>query len=136
MEKNCKGAAILIYKIKNDNIEILLGKRKYFPNVGFWGIPGGKMEDIDENDFKKTAIRECLEETGIIIKENLILIDEIRDKKFIWNTYLSQVPYSTENKFIEETLESDWFNINDLPFPLVDLLEDQINYAKSIIKIK
>lgn len=53
MEKNCKGAAILIYKIKNDNIEILLGKRKYFPNVGFWGIPGGKMEDIDENDFKK-----------------------------------------------------------------------------------
>jgi len=136
MEKNCKGAAILIYKIKNDNIEILLGKRKYFPNVGFWGIPGGKMEDIDENDFKKTAIRECLEETGIIIKENIILIDEIRDNKFIWNTYLSQVPYSTENKFVEETLESDWFNINNLPFPLVDLLQEQINYAKSIIKIK
>ncbi len=136
MKKNCKGAAILIYRIKNDNIEILLGKRKYFPNIGFWGIPGGKMEDIDENDFKKTAIRECLEETGIIIKNNLILIEEIRDNKFIWNTYLSQVPYYVENKFIEETLESDWFNIDKLPSPLVDLLQDQINYAKSIIKIK
>ena len=136
MDKNCKGAAILIYKIKNNKIESLLRKRKYYPNRRIWSIPGSKMEDIDENDFKKTAIRECYEETGIKIKENILLIDEIRDNQFIWNTYLSQVHSSVENKFIEETLDSDWFNINNLPSPLVDLLQDQINSAKSIIKIK
>lgn len=131
--KDCKGAAILIYRRKNDEIEVLLGKRKYFPNIGFWGIPGGKMEDKDNNNFEQTAKRECFEETGIDINNNLILLDEIRDNKFIWNTYLAQVDQNTTNIFKEEVLESAWFNVKALPSPLVDLLEDQIIRAKSII---
>ncbi|MCY1152848.1 MAG: NUDIX hydrolase [Sphaerochaetaceae bacterium] len=131
--KDCKGAAILIYKRKNDEIEVLLGKRKYFPNIGFWGIPGGKMEDKDNNNFEQTAKRECFEETGIEINNNLILLDEIRDNKFIWNTYVAQVDENTTNIFKEEVLESAWFNVKSLPSPLVDLLEDQIIRAKSII---
>lgn len=131
--KDCKGAAILIYRRKNDEIEVLLGKRKYFPNIGFWGIPGGKMEDKDNNNFEQTAKRECFEETGIEINKKLILLDEIRDNKFIWNTYLAQVDENTTNIFKEEVLESAWFNVKALPSPLVDLLEDQIIRAKSII---
>jgi 8-oxo-dGTP pyrophosphatase MutT (NUDIX family) len=131
--KDCKGAAILIYRRKNDEIEVLLGKRKYFPNIGFWGIPGGKMEDKDNNNFEQTAKRECFEETGIDINNNLILLDEIRDNKFIWNTYLAQVDENTTNIFKEEVLESAWFDVKALPSPLVDLLEDQIIRAKSII---
>ncbi len=131
--KDCKGAAILIYRLKENEIEVLLGKRKYFPNIGFWGIPGGKMEEKDNNNFEKTAKRECLEETGISINRELILLDEIRDNKFIWNTYLAQVDENTTNIFKEEVLESAWFNIKSLPSPLVDLLEDQIFRAKSII---
>jgi 8-oxo-dGTP pyrophosphatase MutT (NUDIX family) len=131
--KDCKGAAILIYRRKNDEIEVLLGKRKYFPNIGSWGIPGGKMEDKDNNNFEQTAKRECFEETGIEINKNLILLDEIRDNKFIWNTYLAQVDENTTNIFKEEVLESAWFNVKALPSPLVDLLEDQIIRAKSII---
>ncbi|MDC7250119.1 MAG: NUDIX hydrolase [Sphaerochaetaceae bacterium] len=131
--KDCKGAAILIYRRKNDEIEVLLGKRKYFPNIGSWGIPGGKMEDKDNNSFEQTAKRECFEETGIEINNNLILLDEIRDNKFIWNTYVAQVDENTTNIFKEEVLESAWFNVKSLPSPLVDLLEDQIIRAKSII---
>lgn len=131
--KDCKGAAILIYRLNNNDIEVLLGKRKYFPNIGYWGIPGGKMEEIDKNNFENTARRECFEETGIKIDGPLILLDKIRDNKFIWNTYLSQVDKNTTNIFKEEVLESAWFPIEKLPSPLVDLLEDQIKRAKSII---
>ncbi len=127
--KNCKGAAILIYRINENKIEVLLGKRKYFPNIGYWGIPGGKMEEKDNNDFEKTAIRECEEETGIKVNSKLTILDEIRDNKFIWNTYMCEVPYSINNIFKEEVLESAWFDVNNLPMPLIDLLEDQINRA-------
>ena len=131
--KDCKGAAILIYRVNNNDIEVLLGKRKYFPNIGFWGIPGGKMEEKDNDNFENTARRECYEETGIIVNKPLILLDKIRNNKFIWNTYLAQVDKNTTNLFKEEVLDSSWFSINNLPSPLVDLLEDQIKRAKSII---
>lgn len=131
--KNAKGAAIIIYRRKNNEIEVLLGKRKYFPNIGYWNIPGGKMEDIDNNNFKNTAIRECEEETGIKVESNLILLQEIRDNNFIWNTYLYEVNSDTNNLFIEEVINSNWFNVNNLPYPLIDLLEDQILMAKKII---
>lgn len=88
---NCKGAAILIYKTIDDKIEVLLGRRKYFPNIGYWNIPGGKMEPCDNESFEKTAIRECFEETGIKITNKLYLLDKIRDNKFLWNTYLYRV---------------------------------------------
>lgn len=131
--KNCKGAAIIIFKRKDNNIEVLLGKRKYFPNIGYWSIPGGKMENCDDSDFKKTAIRECEEETGIKVTSDLILLEEIRDNNFIWNTYLFEVPYNINNLFKEEVLSSDWFDINNLPNPLVDLIENQIREAAKII---
>ncbi len=131
--KDCKGAAILIYKVNNTKIEVLLGKRKYFPNIGYWGIPGGKMEIPDNNNFENTAIRECFEETGIRVTKDLILLEEIRDNKFIWNTYLCEVASNEENLFKEEVLESAWFDVNKLPIPLVDLLEKQIKKAIKII---
>lgn len=131
--KNCKGAAILIYKRNKNKIKVLLGQRKYFPNIGYWGIPGGKMEESDNNNFETTAKRECEEETGIKINSKLFLLDEIRDNKFIWNTYLCKVPYNNDNLFKEEVLSSAWFDIENLPSPLIDLLEDQINTAKKII---
>lgn len=131
--RNCKGAAILIYKTIDDKIEVLLGKRKYYPNIGYWNIPGGKMESCDNESFEKTAIRECFEETGIKITDKLYLLDKIRDNKFLWNTYLYRVDKKTNNLFKEEVTQSDWFDIKTLPSPLVPLLEDQIKRATSII---
>ena len=46
--------------------KVLLIQRRYDPQKGFWSLPSGYV-DAGE-DPKQTAIRECLEETGLLIK--------------------------------------------------------------------
>ncbi len=45
---------------------LLLVKRKYNPDAGYWSIPGGHME-LGER-VEKTAEREAFEETGFKVK--------------------------------------------------------------------
>jgi hypothetical protein len=53
-----------------------------------FGLPGGKMEDIDNNDPMTTAIRETKEETGLDVS-NLRLIFAIHKSGNMGNTYLA-----------------------------------------------
>jgi ADP-ribose pyrophosphatase YjhB (NUDIX family) len=46
--------------------EILLVKRRYAPMVGHWALPAGYLEGHE--DPWKTARREALEETGLVIR--------------------------------------------------------------------
>lgn len=45
--------------------KVLLVRRKFPPDDGLWGLPGGKLHD-DESAFEG-AVRETLEETGIFV---------------------------------------------------------------------
>ncbi len=53
-----------------------------------FGLAGGKMEDIDNNDPMATAIRECKEETGLDVS-NLRLIFAIHKSGNMGYTYLA-----------------------------------------------
>ena len=53
-----------------------------------FGLCGGKMEPIDDGDPKKTAIREALEETGLIIS-NLRLVFAMHKDGYMGYTYLA-----------------------------------------------
>lgn len=53
-----------------------------------FGLPGGKMEDIDNNDPMETAIRETKEETGLDVS-NLRLIFAIHKSGNLGHTYLA-----------------------------------------------
>ena len=53
-----------------------------------FGLPGGKMEDIDNNDPMETAIRETKEETGLDVS-NLRLIFAIHKSGNLVHTYLA-----------------------------------------------
>jgi len=57
--------------------QLLLVKRKYNPDAGYWSIPGGHL-DIGER-VKKAAEREVLEETGFKVKTTELagIIDKI-----------------------------------------------------------
>ena len=48
------------------NNHLLLVKRKYEPDAGFWSIPGGHIKLGEKNE--EAAEREILEETGIKVK--------------------------------------------------------------------
>ncbi len=53
-----------------------------------FGLAGGKMEDIDNNDPMATAIRECKEETGLDVS-NLRLVFAIHKSGNMGYTYLA-----------------------------------------------
>jgi len=63
------GIVLCIY-IKNNRI--LVGKRrdtgkKNKPYIGFWDVPGGKIE-YNDKDIESAVKREFKEETGLLIK--------------------------------------------------------------------
>lgn len=60
MHKQQLGTAIIVINSKN---QILLGKRKNVVRAGFYGLPGGKLEN--KETLLSCAIRELKEETNL-----------------------------------------------------------------------
>lgn len=74
--------------IINKEGEVLCVSRKT-DHTNF-GLSGGKMEECDNNDPIETAIRETIEETGIIVKkENMILVFAMHKYGSMSYTYLA-----------------------------------------------
>lgn len=67
------GVGVLLIRENN----LLLIKRKYNPDAGYWSIPGGHL-DLGEK-VKKAAEREAYEETGFKVKTTELagIIDKI-----------------------------------------------------------
>lgn len=66
---------------------LVLGVSRKNDHTDF-GLAGGKMEDIDNNDPMATAIRECKEETGLDVS-NLRLVFAIHKSGNMGYTYLA-----------------------------------------------
>ncbi len=66
-------AGLLMYKIKNKNLEVFLihpgGPFWEHKDEGVWGIPKGEQDD-DNHDLLDVAKREFEEETGIDVPKN------------------------------------------------------------------
>src|SRR6185437_12662230 len=67
-----KSAGLLLYRIKNNLVEILLvhpgGPFWQKKDIGSWSIPKGEVEEGEE--LLKAAFRETEEETGLKLEEN------------------------------------------------------------------
>ena len=106
--------AVLVL-IKQDN-KVLLVKRTYKPKKDFWTLPGGFV-DAGE-DPKQASKRECLEETGLKIKE-LLLLDVIYSQEHprgasILILYRADVE-SGQVKPGDDAKQVAFFDINHLP---------------------
>ena len=105
------GVGILLVR----NNHLLLIKRKYNPDAGYWSIPGGHL-DLGEK-VRIAAEREAFEETGFKVKVSKLagIIDKIMydDKGKI------EYHYVLINYFVEQ-IEGDR---NRLPIAADDALE-------------
>ncbi len=106
--------AVIVLIRRNEHV--LLVQRMYDPQKGHWTLPSGFI-DAGE-DPKAAAVRECLEETGLVIDE-LKLLDVIYSHEYprgasILIIYQAQVK-SGELKPGDDARQAVYFHILNLP---------------------
>jgi predicted NUDIX family NTP pyrophosphohydrolase len=111
-----KSSGILVYRYKNDKLQVFLGKcgGPYWTNVtkGAWNIPKGHVEK-NENIFE-TAKREFYEETSLVLPDDghYIYLDEAvtKSKKHV---YIYAIEYDFTHPYQEDIviIKSNAFSI-------------------------
>lgn len=111
------GVGVLLFNEKN---QVLLGVRKSKLGFGRWGIPGGHLEFGET--FESCAIRELLEETGLIIANpvfvavtNNFFEDTQTHYVSIFMRAFFPEKQELQNKEPDKIVSWEWFDWNDLP---------------------
>lgn len=112
------GIGIFVWK----DGKLLMGRRVSKHGTGMWSVPGGYQEYGET--FEEAAARECLEETGIQIK-NLQLMTVTNnlfpdEQKHSVTIFLSAEPDGGKLTVTEpdKFVDLDWFDPARLPSPL------------------
>ena len=112
----------VIFGYREDDLKILLIKRKYEPFKNQWALPGGYVKE-DEN-LEEAVSREILEETGI---DNLYLeqlytfgvVDRDPRGRTVSVAHYGLVkPSNYELKASTDAEEVEWFSYNNIPSDL------------------
>lgn len=128
MEKKVKVGVGLI--LINKNNQALMGLRTGSGyGSGLWGFAGGKMEYGES--FEQTAVRECLEETGIELSEDQVKILDVTndydgDYHYVTIFTIACVDMATARVTEpDKCLKWEWKNLNELPenvlLPIINL---------------
>lgn len=137
--------AVRCYLIK-DNKVVVTKYNKGNRKEGYYDIPGGKIKNGEIP--KQTAIREMKEKTGIDIKKlkyKGIMTIEYPDRKFVFDTFISNECQGEPQEFEENT--SEWIDIKDLlkkekilsnimildRFFIKGLIDDNYNFSMHIV---
>jgi len=115
---------ICICTIRNNQIEVLVIKRRYSPFKGKWAIPGGFLEPSKNETLEEAAARELKEEThlkNIYIEQLKTYGDPGRDPRtrVVTVVYFALIPYSTlKNQTIKADDDAEdykWISLRKLP---------------------
>ncbi len=110
---------IVIFTVRDEQLKVLLVKRKGAPFKGKWALPGGFV-NIDE-DLEQCAKRELAEETGVkgVYLEQLYTFGAPkRDprERIITVAYFALIPSKQQTlKAASDAEAVDWFAIDELP---------------------
>jgi len=123
-EKPSVTVDIVIFTIKENNLQVLLVKRGIEPFKNQWAIPGGFVK-IDES-LEEAAKRELQEETGVkdVYLEQLYTFGSPkRDPRgrVITVSYIALVNSSDINlKASTDVSDAQWFAVSDIPIIAFD----------------
>lgn len=130
---------IIIFALVQDDLQVLLIRRKHAPFAGMWAIPGGFIH-MDES-LEDAAARELAEETGVTdvyIEQLYTFGNPDRDPRtrVITVTYFALVPYGAINhRPGDDASETAWFSMFDLPELAFDH-QEILNYALTRLRYK
>ena len=129
---------IAICSIINDDLCVLLIKRKFPPFRDCWALPGGFVDLPRKESLEQTAARELYEEThikGIFFEQLKTYGDPDRDPRMriITVAYFALLPYDmvVKVKAGDDAKECQWFPLRILPeniaFDHKGILTDVLN---------
>ncbi|MCP4429298.1 MAG: NUDIX hydrolase [Chloroflexi bacterium] len=110
---------VVIFSLVDDDLQVLLIKRKFAPFADMWALPGGFVH-MDES-LEEAAARELTEETGVtdVYMEQLYTFGApTRDPRtrVITIAYFALVPHdAVRHQPGDEATETSWFSMFDLP---------------------
>ncbi|MEW5957989.1 MAG: NUDIX domain-containing protein [Chloroflexota bacterium] len=132
---------VVIFTILDDQLKVLLIKRKGWPFEGMWAIPGGFVK-MDES-LEEAAYRELLEETDVSGSE--VYLEQLytfgapgRDPRTRVITVAYFALVSADKLSPQATSEAEdvcWFSIYNLPALAFDHA-DILNYALTRLRYK
>jgi 8-oxo-dGTP diphosphatase len=103
-------AGVAVVVIQGNNI--LLTLRKAGDNVGTFELPAGHIEDGE--DPENTAVREVLEETGLVVGNLKVLATFgatcLFEAEIISGELINREPHAHESV--------EWYSLDNLPSPL------------------
>jgi 8-oxo-dGTP diphosphatase len=116
--------------------QILLIKRNTRPFVGYWALPGGRMDPGET--IEQTIIREVKEETGLTVVIESVLgeyvergVKEDINYEYYPTCFVVKVVGGELHKQDSEIQQIQLFNLNALPKPLAFEHEQMIkDYQK------
>jgi 8-oxo-dGTP diphosphatase len=131
----------VIFSILDEQLKVLLVRRKSWPHEGMWAIPGGFVK-MDES-LEEAAYRELAEETGVtssdVYLEQLYTFGEPdRDPRtrVITVAYVALVGADKLNPRAASDAEAvGWFSIYDLPALAFDH-DEILGYALTRLRYK
>ena len=129
---------IVIFTLREGDLQVLLVKRKHPPFEGRWAIPGGYVE-ADES-LEDAAARELFEEThvqGMHIEQLYTFGEPRRDPRgrVITVAYFALVPRPPDIEAGDDAAEAQWKSVYHLPVMAFD--HNQIlNYALKRLRYK
>jgi len=126
---------ISVFTIEQGIIKILLVKNKVEPYKGYWMLPGNilKANETLENNVTD-VVYDKLGFTDLFVEQSRTFSDvnRIHEKRVIAVNYIGLVDFVTANvkRNVVEDVESQWFDINDVP----KLIYDHENIINNSIK--
>ncbi len=130
---------IIIFTLRNGDLQVLLIRRKIPPFQGMWAIPGGFV-NIDES-LEDAALRELEEETGVrdVYLEQLYTFghpDRDPRGRVITVAYFALIPAPAIGpRAGDDAAEARWWPMYDLP-PLAFDHSDILAYALQRLRYK
>ncbi len=130
---------VVIFTLREQDLQVLLIQRKHAPFAGMWAIPGGFL-DMDES-LEDAALRELCEETGVqdIYLEQLYTFGEPqRDPRgrVITVAYFAVAPASTIRLHAgDDAADARWWSIYGLPALAFDH-DEILSYALKRLRYK
>lgn len=134
---------IFLRKASNGSCEILLIKRRIYPERGKWCLLGGRV--LKGETIQQAINRQAKRELGVRVKILLpytlnnpigVFSDSKADlqKHFISLVYPVIISDGNFKKAGPEFSEAKWFSINNIPFKLGFNHLEEIKYAIKILK--